>query len=87
MLRRTMFPQSVLISPINVVVIGHERNSSTIKSPIPIVILHFPNGTVVNVLTRKQGLAAQQFSGGRGNEDDQRPFENIIDWINFSSYR
>ncbi len=70
-------PQNILISPLSVVIIGIE-NVINYQIPNPNVILHFTNGTKIEVFNQKSG-----FGGSRFPEDGittmSAQFEKIID--------
>jgi hypothetical protein len=70
-------PQTVLISPLSVVVIGYERTVNY-QIPHPRVILHFANGTVVDVFNQETGFGGSRFPE-EGLTTVSAPFENIID--------
>lgn len=70
-------PQTVLISPLSVVVRGHEKIVKY-EIPNPDVILHFSDGTTIDVFNQESG-----FGGSRFLEDGvttvTAQFEKIID--------
>lgn len=70
-------PQTVLITPLSVVVTGQERQVGH-EIPHPSVTLHFANGTVIEVFKQETGFGGARFPE-EGVTTVSAQFERIID--------
>lgn len=70
-------PQTVFVSPLRVVVTGHERTAHD-RIPNPDVVLHFADGTTLDVFKQETGFGGARFPE-EGVTSVSAPFENIID--------